>query len=87
MRVRGLAVFGSLLAAFTLGMTACAGDDDERGGDRGSRGDGKGTVMVYSSLPLQGAQRRQTVAVVNGINLAVEQRGGKAGKTTVKYTR
>ena len=86
MRVRGLAVLGSLLAAFTLGMTACAGDDDERGGGRGSGGDGKGTVMVYSSLPLQGAQRRQTVAVVNGINLAVEQRGGKAGKTTVKYT-
>ncbi len=43
-------------------------------------------MNVYSSLPLQGAQRLQTVAVVNGINLALEQRGGKAGKTTVNYT-
>lgn len=86
MRVRGLAVFGCLLAAFALGMPAC-GDDDERGGGGDSGGDGGGgAVNFYSSLPLQGAQRLQTVALVNGINLALEQRGGKAGKTTVRYT-
>lgn len=67
-------------------MTACGSDDDEGGGDSGSSESGSGTVTVYSSLPLQGAQRLQTVAMVNGIKLALEQRGGKAGQNTVKYT-
>jgi branched-chain amino acid transport system substrate-binding protein len=40
---------------------------------------------VYSSLPLQGAQRTQTTAVVNGIKLALEQAGNKAGDYTIKY--
>jgi branched-chain amino acid transport system substrate-binding protein len=66
-------------------MTACGGDDDDSGGGS-SGGGGGGTVDVYSSLPLQGAQRLQTVAMVNGIKLALEQHGGKAGDYTVKYT-
>ncbi|MDP9144661.1 MAG: branched-chain amino acid ABC transporter substrate-binding protein [Actinomycetota bacterium] len=87
MRVRWLAVFSCLLAAFAVGMTACGGDDEESS-DSGGGGDsgGEGTVNVYSSLPLQGASRPSTVALVNGIKLALEQKGGKAGKTTVKYT-
>ena len=43
------------------------------------------TVTIYSSLPLQGASRPQTTALVNGIKLALEQAGGKAGDFTVKY--
>jgi branched-chain amino acid transport system substrate-binding protein len=66
-------------------MTACGGDDDDSGGGS-SGGGGGGTVDVYSSLPLQGASRPQTTAMVEGIKLALEQRGGKAGPTTVKYT-
>jgi branched-chain amino acid transport system substrate-binding protein len=85
LRVRWLAVFSCLLAAFAVGMTACGGDDDDDGGG-GSSGGGGGTVNVYSSLPLQGASRPQTTAMVEGIKLALEQRGGKAGSTTVKYT-
>ena len=46
---------------------------------------GRKTVKVYSSLPLQGASRPQTTALVNGIKLALEQAGGKAGDITVKY--
>jgi branched-chain amino acid transport system substrate-binding protein len=65
-------------------MTACGGDDDDGGG--GSGGGGGSSVNVYSSLPLQGAARPQTTAVVDGIKLALEQRNGKAGETTVKYT-
>jgi branched-chain amino acid transport system substrate-binding protein len=65
-------------------MTACGGDDDEESGDSG--GSGSGTVNVYSSLPLQGASRPQTTALVDGIKLALQQRNGKAGPTTVKYT-
>ena len=86
MRVRWLAVFSCLLALFAVGMTACGDDEDEGGGgDTGGDGGG-GAVNVYSSLPLQGASRPQTTAMVEGIKLALEQRNAKAGETTVKYT-
>ena len=86
MRVRWLAVFACMLGAFALGMTACGGDDDESSGDSSSSDGGAKTVDVYSSLPLQGASRPQTTAMVNGIKLALDQAGGKAGETTIKYT-
>ena len=85
MKVRWLAIFACLLGAFALGMTAC-GDDDDDGGDSGGGGGGGETVNVYSSLPLQGASRPQTTAMVEGIKLALEEKNGKAGDTTVKYT-
>jgi branched-chain amino acid transport system substrate-binding protein len=85
LRVRWLAIFACLLGAFALGMTAC-GDDDDDGGDTGASGEGGGTVNVYSSLPLQGASRPQTTAMVDGIKLALDQAGGKAGDVSVKYT-
>ncbi|HEV3377707.1 MAG TPA: hypothetical protein VG126_10575, partial [Thermoleophilaceae bacterium] len=70
------------LLAIAAGITAC-GDDD---GDEEPGRSGADSVNVYSSLPLQGAQRLQTLAMVNGIKLALEQKGGKAGDITVKYT-
>ena len=85
MKVRWLAIFACLLGAFALGMTAC-GDDDDDGGDSGGGGGGGESVNVYSSLPLQGASRPQTTAMVEGIKLALEEKNGKAGQTTVKYT-
>jgi branched-chain amino acid transport system substrate-binding protein len=44
------------------------------------------TVSFYSSLPLQGASSAQTKPMVNGIELALDQAGGKAGDWTVNYT-
>jgi branched-chain amino acid transport system substrate-binding protein len=85
LRVRWLLVFSCLLAAFAVGMTACGDDDDDDGGEPAG-GDGGGTVNVYSSLPLQGASRPQTTAMVEGIRLALQQNNGKAGDLTVKYT-
>ena len=85
MKVRWLAIFACLLGAFALGMTACGDDDDDDGGGGDSGGGGE-SVNVYSSLPLQGASRPQTTAMVEGIKLALEENGGKAGETTVKYT-
>jgi branched-chain amino acid transport system substrate-binding protein len=83
LRVRWLALLSCLLAALAVGMTACGEDDDDGGGG----GDGGGnTVNVYSSLPLQGASRPQTTALVEGIRLALQQNNGKAGDLTVKYT-
>ena len=42
-------------------------------------------MTAYSSLPLQGAQRPQTTDMVKGIELALEQVGGKVGDITIKY--
>jgi len=67
-----------------MGIGACGDDDDEGGGDTGGGGEAK-TLTVYSSLPLQGASRPQTTAMVNGIKLALEQAGNKAGDFTVEY--
>jgi branched-chain amino acid transport system substrate-binding protein len=82
-----LAATGCLVGALAFGVAACGGDDDSSGGGGGGGGGGgeAKTVTVYSSLPLQGASRPQTTALVNGIKLALEQAGGKAGDTTVKY--
>ena len=85
MRVRWLALLSCLLAAFAVGLTACGDDDDDDGGGGGGEAAG-GTVNIYSSLPLQGASRPQTTAMVNGIKLALQQHNGKAGDLTVKYT-
>jgi branched-chain amino acid transport system substrate-binding protein len=81
---RWLAATGCLVGALAMGAAACGGDDDDSGGG-GEGGGGAKTVKVYSSLPLQGASRPQTTALVNGVKLALEQAGGKAGDITVQY--
>jgi branched-chain amino acid transport system substrate-binding protein len=82
---RWLAATGCLIGALAMGVGACGGDDDSGGGDTGGGGGGGKTLTVYSSLPLQGASRPQTTALVNGVKLALDQAGGKAGDFTVKY--
>jgi branched-chain amino acid transport system substrate-binding protein len=81
-RGRTIAIAGTCLS-LALGLAAC-GSDDSGGG--GGGGGGGGTVDIYSSLPLQGASKDQTAAMVNGIKLAMSQANNKAGDTTVKYT-
>jgi branched-chain amino acid transport system substrate-binding protein len=44
------------------------------------------TVDFYSSLPLSGSSTAQTDPLVNGIKLALQQAGSKAGSYGVKYT-
>jgi branched-chain amino acid transport system substrate-binding protein len=83
LRVRWLAVLSCLFAVFALTVSACGDDDDDGGG--GGAGGGE-TLNVYSSLPLQGASRPQTTAMVEGIRLALEQANGRAGDFTIKYT-
>jgi branched-chain amino acid transport system substrate-binding protein len=81
MRARWLALLGAL----AVGMTACGDDDgDGDGAGAGVQGTPK-TVTIYSSLALQGASRAQSAAMVNGMKLALEQAGGKAGDISVKY--
>ena len=72
----------AVLAVLALVAVGCGDDEPSGSGD----GDGaERTVTVYSSLPLQGAQRPQTTDMVKGIELALEQAGGKAGDITVRY--
>src|ERR687897_766132 len=82
---RSLAASGCLIAALAFGVAACGDDDEGGGGGGGGGGEAASSVTVYSSLPLQGASRPQTTAMVNGIKLALEQTGGKAGDITVNY--
>jgi branched-chain amino acid transport system substrate-binding protein len=82
---RWLAATGCLVAALAMGVGACGDDDDEGGGGGGDTGGEAKTLKIYSSLPLQGASRPQTTALVNGIKLALEQAGNKAGDYTVQY--
>ncbi len=42
-------------------------------------------LLIYSSLPLTGPSRVQTVSVVNGMRMALADAGGKAGGYTVRF--
>jgi branched-chain amino acid transport system substrate-binding protein len=77
-------IAGSGLAlVLAVAFAACGGDDNDSTGGTGESG--TKTLTVYSSLPLQGAQRPQTTDLVKGVRLALEQAGGKAGDFAVKY--
>jgi len=71
---------GAVAAAAIFVFAACSGD----GGTGGDGGD-KGTIEIWSSLPRQGSNKAQTDTVVNAINMAIEEAGGKAGGYTIKY--
>lgn len=86
MKLRTLAVAGCV---GTLALTAAACGGDDNGGSTGGTSGGAATggeVNVYSSLPLQGASKDQTNAMVKGMELALEESGNKAGNFTIKYT-
>ena len=78
-----MAALCCLFGVLALGVTACGESDS--GGGGGEAPESGATVNVYSSLPLQGASRPQTTAMVQGIELALEQAGNKAGDFKVKY--
>ena len=91
MRLRFIAVAGCV-GVLAFGVAACGDDDDNGGGGGGAStgaatagGGGGETVKIYSSLPLQGASKDQTAAMVQGIELALEEAGGTAGDVTVEY--
>ena len=81
---RKISIIALLVGAMTFVAVGC-GDDDDNGGDQTSSGGGGKTLTIYSSLPLQGAQRPQTTDLVKGAQLALEQAGNKAGDLTIKY--
>ena len=87
MRIRGCMNRRAVAAIACAAATALAGcgGDDGGGSGSGSGGDEAKELTVYSSLPLQGAARPQSAKLVNGIKLALDQAGGRAGDFKVKY--
>jgi branched-chain amino acid transport system substrate-binding protein len=75
------AMTGCLTVAAVLALAACGSSSKST-----SSGSGGKTVDIYSSLPLQGASTAQTDPMVNGMKLALEQAGNKAGQWTINYT-
>jgi branched-chain amino acid transport system substrate-binding protein len=85
LKTSSLAAYGCLAAALAFGVGACGGGSSNGGGGSSGGGGGGKTLTIYSSVPLQGASRVQTTALVNGAKLALEQAGGKAGKFKINY--
>jgi branched-chain amino acid transport system substrate-binding protein len=81
LRVRWLAALGCLLGVSALTAAGCGGG----GGGGGGKKVSGNTLTIYSSLPLQGASRVNSVAVNNGAKLALAKAGGKVGKFTIKF--
>src|SRR5437763_10233590 len=84
--VRGLklAVSSVLVAGLAAGVAACGGGGGSSN-TSASSSSGSKTLAIYSSLPLQGASRTNSEALVNGIQLALQQANNKAGQFTIKY--
>ncbi|HUS66904.1 MAG TPA: branched-chain amino acid ABC transporter substrate-binding protein, partial [Kofleriaceae bacterium] len=90
-----------IAAVLALALVGCKGGDKggngSGGGDGkgGGGGDGKGggggggatsgTVKIVSSLPRTGSANALTSSMVNGIKLAIEEAGGKAGAFDIAY--
>jgi branched-chain amino acid transport system substrate-binding protein len=85
LRARSLAASGCLVTALALGVAACGGGNDNSSTSSGGGSNGRTSLTIYSSLPLQGDSRPQSTDVVNGEKLALEEAGGKVGKFTIKY--
>lgn len=92
MYIRSKAALAFAVPALAAGLSACGSDSSSSSGSSssstssGASGAASGSVDVYSSLPLQGASKDQTNAMVDGIKLAIKQAGNKAGSVGVKYT-
>jgi branched-chain amino acid transport system substrate-binding protein len=90
LRGRTLATLAAV-PALAFGLAACGGDDNENGGGAGAGGDSGGgsvtSLTIYSSLPLQGDSRPQAESVNNGMDLALEEAGGKVGDITINFKK
>jgi branched-chain amino acid transport system substrate-binding protein len=78
-RAKWMAAIGCVLIASFV--AACGSDDSSGGGGGGKK------VTIYSSLPLQGATRPNSVDVNKGEALALKQAGNKGGSCTVTFKK
>jgi branched-chain amino acid transport system substrate-binding protein len=83
-RSKGLLLTAALVASAAV---AACGDDGGGSSDSGDKKAGGGNLTIYSSLPLQGENRPQNIDVQRGIDMALEQAGGRAGNFTIKHKK
>src|SRR5689334_8854601 len=93
--MRRIAAFGLVMALAAGGCKGKGGDKEGGGGGTGGGGgDGtggggggatSGTAKIVSSLPRTGSANALTTSMVNGIKLAIEEAGGKAGSFDIVY--
>ncbi len=87
MRFPRRAVTGCLIAGAAIAIAACgSSSSSSTSGTSTSGASGSNAIDIYSSLPLQGASTAQTTPMVNGMKLALDQAGGKAGQWQINYT-
>ncbi len=76
-RTRAIALaVGAVAVAATIGAVGARGGESKAAAP---------AVTVYSSLPLQGAQRTLSEATLNGIRLALEEADHRAGHAVVRW--
>src|SRR5918995_1700665 len=75
----------AMMGLMVLGMVAALVAGCGGGGDQGGGGGGTQTVKIVSDLPRQGANRAQTTTMVNAIEMAIDERNGKAGDVSIEY--
>jgi len=85
LRVRQLVATGCLMVASSLAVAACGSDSGNGSVSSRSGSTGSSTVTIYSSMPLQGESRSQSVSIINAEKLALEKAGGTVGAFTVKF--
>jgi branched-chain amino acid transport system substrate-binding protein len=73
-------VSSCLALAVAVAVCGCGSSGGSKSG-----GPSSATLDLYSSLPLQGASKDQAGAIVQGIRLAVDDAGRKAGKFKINY--
>lgn len=81
-RLSSLLASAVALLALSIGLVACGSSDDDSGS---SGGTGANEVSIYSSFPLQGASRPTGISLQNGIELAFEEAGYKAGGVKINF--
>src|SRR5262245_45429977 len=69
-------VCGAVMA--TVSLSGC-------GSSSGEGGDGTQTVKIVSSMPRTGSAKAQTDTIVNGIKMALDEAGWKAGPFNIEY--
>src|SRR5215213_2078975 len=79
--LRPLLTYAGVGAALVT-LVACGSGGSSGGGGACVSGN---TLTLYSSLPFDPTDRKQSTDVVNGEKLALEEAGGKVGKFTIKY--
>ncbi len=90
-RRKFLALGGGVAGTAAAGLFAGCGGTNTTGDGKGGGGDGttpgkEETIRIVSSLPRTGSAKGQTNTIVNGIQMAVEDYGGKIGNFKIEYS-